>query len=77
VVARLLTDIDRLLRHAARNAVEGLEARLEPVHPARLAEHIIDAHCHLMPVRAHRLELVATIADYVRELRAAQEERSL
>jgi len=76
MAVRAQTDIERLLRHAARNAVEGLAAKRQPVHPARLAERVVDAHFHLAPVRAHRAEWVAAIADYVRELRAVGEERS-
>jgi hypothetical protein len=71
-----LTDVDRLLRHAARRAVEGLEAALAPVHPGALAERVIYAHQHLAAVRARHTQLIAEIADYVRELRAMPEERS-
>jgi hypothetical protein len=66
----MLSDVDRLLRHRAREAVEGLEVKLAPVHPRQLAESIVCAHFHLSVVRAQRAELIASIADYVRELRA-------
>lgn len=66
----MLTDVDRLLRHRARQAVEGLAVKLAPVHPRQLAESIVCAHYHLVAVRAQRTELITSIADYVRELRA-------
>jgi hypothetical protein len=76
LLPRALTDVDRLLRHAARQAVDGLEAALAPVHPHALAERVIYAHHHLAAVRARRADLIAEIADYVRDLRATPQERS-
>jgi hypothetical protein len=69
-----MTDVDRLLRYRARQAVEGLTAKLAPVQPQRLAEHIVYAHHHLASVRVRRAELIQRIADYVRELRAEERE---
>jgi hypothetical protein len=67
------TAVDRLLRHAARQSIEVLESVRAPVEAARVAERIVYAHHHLMAVRARRLELIAQIAGYVRELRARRE----
>jgi len=75
VLARVSADLDRLLRHAARRSVEDLEAALAPVHPGQVAERVVYAYHHLPCVRAYRAELIATIADYVRELRASRTER--
>ena len=68
--SRAPADVDRLLRHAARNEVEQLEQQHAPVDPRQLAERVVYAYHHLAAARAHRVELIATIADYVRELRA-------
>jgi hypothetical protein len=68
--SRAPADVDRLLRHAARNEVEQLEQHHAPVDPRELAERVVYAYHHLAAARAHRVELIATIADYVRELRA-------
>ena len=68
-----MTDIDRLLRHAARQSIEGLEAARAPVDPDKVAERVVYAHHHLTSVRAHRAELLVKIADYVRELRATRQ----
>jgi hypothetical protein len=65
-----MNDVDRLLRHAARRSVEGLEAERAAVEPSRVAERVVYAHHHLLAVRVRRAELIAEIADYVRELRA-------
>jgi hypothetical protein len=72
---RAPADVDRLLRHAARQEVDRLEQRHAPVEPRPLAERVVYAHHHLMAVRAHHAELVLLIAEYVRELRATREER--
>lgn len=68
-------DVDRLLRHNARQAVERLEAEHAPVQPELVAERVVYAHFHLPSVRAHRSELIANIADLIRDIRAAAEER--
>jgi hypothetical protein len=62
---RAPADVDRLLRHAARQEMDRLEQHHAPVEPRRLAERVVYAHHHLIAVRAHRAELVATISDYV------------
>jgi hypothetical protein len=54
--------------------VEELEHEHEAVDPRRLAERVVDAHSHLVAVRAYREELRAAVEDYVRELRAASVE---
>jgi hypothetical protein len=72
---RAPADVDRLLRHAARQELERLEQHHAPVEPRQLAERVVYAHHHLMVVRAHRAELIATIADHIRQLRATHEER--
>lgn len=64
------SDIDRLLRHAARTSVERLESQRAPVDPAAVAARIVQDHVHLTPVRARRAELQVSLADFVRELRA-------
>jgi hypothetical protein len=69
-------DVDRLLRHSARQAVERLAAERAPVHPGDLAVKIIYSHFHVLAVRARREELILMIADYVRELRAAEAEHA-
>jgi hypothetical protein len=46
---------------------------LEPVHPDELAMSIVYAHFHLLPVRARRDELILSLADYIRQLRAVAE----
>jgi len=74
-VPRAPVDVDRLLRHAARQEVDRLEQHHAPVEPRPLAERIVYAHHHLVAVRAHRAELILSIAAYVRELRATPEER--
>ena len=71
--ARALNDVDRLLRHCARLAVERRAVRREPVHPDELAMSIVYAHFHLRSVRARRDELIVGIGDYIRELRATGE----
>jgi hypothetical protein len=68
--SRAPSDVDRLLRHAARHEVEELEHQQAPVDPRELATRVVYAHHHLAAARAYRAELIATIADYVRELRA-------
>jgi hypothetical protein len=72
---RAPADVDRLLRHAARQEVDRLEQDHAPVEPGLLAERVVYAHHHLSAVRAHHAELTATISDYVRQLRATREER--
>ena len=72
---RAPADVDRLLRHAARQEVSRLEQHHAPVEPRPLAERVVYAHHHLTAVRAHRAELIATIADHIRQLRATHEER--
>jgi hypothetical protein len=74
-VPRAPVDIDRLLRHAARQEVDRLEQHHEPVEPRALAERVVYAHHHLTAVRAHCAELILSVADYVRQLRATREER--
>jgi hypothetical protein len=74
-ILRAPADVDRLLRYAARQEVDRLEQQHAPVEPGPLAERVVYAHHHLMAVRAHRAELISSIADYVRELRAVREER--
>jgi len=68
--SRAPADVDRLLRYAAET-IEELEHQHAPVDPRQLAERVVYAHHHLVAARAHRAELIATIADYVRELRAS------
>ncbi len=65
-----MTDVDRLLRHAARLEVARLQKRRAPVEPKTVAERVVYAHSHLAAARAHRGESIAAIADYIRELRA-------
>jgi hypothetical protein len=70
---RGLTDVDRLLRHSARQAVDRLGAERAPVHPSDVALKIVYSHFHLLAVRARREELILLIADYVRQLRSEPE----
>jgi hypothetical protein len=75
VLSRDAADVDRLLRHNARLAVERLEAEHAPVDPGQIAERVVYAHFHLLAVRVHRAELTRAIADLIREMRASQQDR--
>jgi len=68
-----VADIQRLLRHKARQQVEALQDKRAPVNPRAIADRLVYDHNHLELVRAHREELVNDIAEFVRELRAAGE----
>jgi hypothetical protein len=70
---RALTDVDRLLRHSARQAVERLAAERAPVHPSDLALKVVYSHFHLLAVRARREELILMLAAYIRELHSDPE----
>jgi hypothetical protein len=70
---RALDDIERLLRHKARQMVEALQEKRAPVNPRAIAERLAYDHNHHELVRTHRDQLVHAITDYVRELRAAVE----
>jgi hypothetical protein len=65
-----MTDIERMLRQLARARVEDAERQLQPVHPKLIAEDVIASRLNMIGVVARRYELVAAVADYVRELRA-------
>jgi hypothetical protein len=71
---RALDDVDRLLQHHARLAVERLVALRAPVEPIDLATTIIYDHFHLLVVRARREELILRVADFIRALRAHEAE---
>src|SRR5437899_2897682 len=49
---RAPADVDRLLRHAARQEVDRLEQHHEPVEPGPVAERVVYAYHHLTAVRA-------------------------
>src|SRR5260370_9520591 len=59
---RGLTDVDRLLRHSARQAVERLAAERAPVHPSDIALKIFYGYFHVLAVRARREELILMVA---------------
>ena len=67
-------DVRRLLEHATRRAVEDLERQHSPVEPSQLARRLIDAHRHLTAVRAFQDELRDGLEDFVRDLRARDED---
>ena len=76
MVRRALTDVDRLLRYSAHQAVETLTAEHEPVHPRELAARVVYKHLHVTGVRTRVGDLIVELADYIRELRAAEPERA-
>ena len=71
---RALDDVDRLLQHKARLAVERLVAQRVPLQPGDLAVKIIYDHFHVLAVRARRDELIPRLADFIRALRAHEGE---
>jgi hypothetical protein len=69
-----VADVYRLLRHTARLELEGLAASHAPVDPREVAVRVVYKHHHVNGVRARVGDLIADIADYIRELRAAEHE---
>ena len=68
--SRPLTDIERLLRQLARERVTQLARTHAPVYPDRVAREVVCSRLNLTPVVVRRYELEASLADFVRELRA-------
>jgi hypothetical protein len=66
-----MTDIERMLRQLARERVDEAARALRPVHPQRVAEDVVASRLNMAAVVAHRDQLIAAIADFVRELRAS------